>query len=445
MELPERFQAFIRSHALLSDPSSTTLLAVSGGLDSIVMAHLFHASGLPFSIAHCNFQLRGAESDEEAEFVSLLAASLGTPIFIKRFETTAYAAEHGLSTQVAARELRYAWFNELSTQHGFSQIATAHHLNDSVETLVLHLARGTGIRGLHGIPAKNARVIRPLLFATRTEIRAFAEAKHIMWREDSSNAGDAYTRNFIRHRIIPLLEEINPGFLHAAEQTMSRMAELEAINTFLTSHWWSENSTTEPDGSVRIALDKLSGVPHPGHFLFIFLEQKGFTPEQCRQLAAGLQGEPGLEVRSEKFRALIDRKDLMISSLAPQKPIIQVQDDDLMVRLPDGSKLFLMPTDTALPYPDGQTAIVVEAEKLVFPLLLRGWEPGDVFQPFGMGGQSQKLQDFFTNLKLSRIEKDQTWLLINGDGTAIWVVGYRPDERFRVGSAGDKFLKISIL
>jgi tRNA(Ile)-lysidine synthase len=441
----EHFQAFLHTHDLIPDPGSVTLLAVSGGLDSVVMACLFQQSGKPFAVAHCNFQLRGAESDADAEFVERLAEGWGVPFFIKRFETKAYAAEKGLSTQVAARELRYNWFAELCSENAYGRIATAHHLNDSVETLVLHFTRGTGIRGLRGIPVKNAQIIRPLLFATRAEIQTFAEAQRLEWREDSSNAGEQYTRNFIRHRVLPLLEEINPGFLSAAEHTMARMRETEEINRFFSERWWKEKSRTEPDGTVRIALSDLSEAPHVGHLLFLVLEQKGFTPEQCRQLAESVHGEPGMEVRSEKFRALIDRNDLIISPLEPGLPELHIQPDDLMVRLPDGSKMLLMPTDTALPYPDGQTGIVVDAGKLVFPLLLRTWQAGDVFQPFGMGGQTQKLQDFFTNLKLSRIEKERTWLLLNGDGAVIWVVGHRPDERFRVKTDSDNFLKIGIL
>lgn len=432
-------------HHLLPDSRSTTLLAVSSGLDSVVLVHLFRSLDLPFAIAHCNFQLRGAESEEDADFVRQLADAASVPFFIKCFETKSYAAENGLSIQVAARQLRYAWFKEICAQEGFGQIATAHHLNDSVETLVLHLARGTGIKGLRGIPAKNAEVIRPLLFATREEILEFAKAHQLPWREDSSNAGDDYTRNFIRHRVTPLLEEINPDFSRSAEKTMRRMGELESITGFLMEQWLQTNSRTEADGTMRISLTDLAATPHSAHFLYLFLEKKGFTPEQCRQLAEGLVKQPGLEIRSEAFVALIDRNYLIISPLTEQKPSISIQADDLMVRIPDGGRLMLMPAQPAPPYPDGKTDIVVDADKLVFPLVLRGWEAGDSFQPFGMDGKKQKLQDFLTNLKLSRLEKEQVNLLVNGDGAIIWVVGRRPDERFRVSEETLNTLKISYL
>lgn len=429
----------------LPHSATPTLLAVSGGLDSVVMARLFHMAGQAFAVAHCQFQLRGAESEEDAAFVQQLAESYGVPFFVRHFETKEYAVQQGVSTQVAARELRYAWFSELCDTHGFEYVATAHHLNDSVETMLLHLARGTGIRGLRGIPVRNGQVIRPLSFTTRAEIMAFAQEHGLLWREDSSNAGDAYTRNVIRHRLVPLLEEINPRFMLSAAETMARLAETEHIQQTLLQQWWQEKSRLESDGVQRIDKNDVLRLPHRAHVLFLLLEEKGFSPEQCRQLATGLHGEPGFEITSETHRVLIDRHDLIIGPLKAALPVLHIQADDLMLRLPDGRTLMLTPGAAAPPYPDGQTAIVVDSEKLVFPLQLRTWTPGDVFQPFGMGGQTQKLQDFFTNRKLSRLEKDRTWLLLNGDGAIIWVVGLRLDERFKVVPETDKALKMSIL
>ena len=313
MALLEQFKAFVRSTELIPDPTTTTLLAVSGGLDSVVMAHLFRLAGWPFAMAHCNFQLRGADSDEDAAFVQRLAETLAVPVFVKRFETSSYAAQNGLSTQVAARDLRYTWFAEICAEEAFEQVATAHHLNDSVETLVLHIVRSTGIKGLRGIPAKNAQVIRPLLFATRDDIRAFALEHQIDWREDSSNASDDYTRNFIRHRIVPLMQEINPDFLYSAQKMMGRMGELDDIISFFSAQWLREKSRQEADGTIRLALSDLAALPHTGHFLFLLLEKMGLSAEQCRQLGAGLQQQSGWEITTGEYRALIDRGDLIIS------------------------------------------------------------------------------------------------------------------------------------
>ena len=439
----QQFKAFIQSNELIPAANASTLLAVSGGLDSVVMAHLFRQAERPFAIAHCNFQLRGADSDEDEAFVRRLAELYEAPFFVKQFDTKVYADENGLSTQVAARQLRYAWFAELCTIEGYAQVATAHHLNDSAETLVLHFARGTGIKGLRGIPAQNAQVIRPLLFATREAISAYAAENGIAWREDSSNASDDYTRNFIRHRIMPPIQEINPGFLYSAQKMMARMGELEDITDFFLDRWLRENSRTEADGTLRFALSDLTVLPHTGHFLFLLLGKKGFTAEQCRQLGEDLLHQTGREIQSDQYRALVDRNDLIISPLVPQQPEVQVQADDLMVTLPNGARLMLMPAAPMPPYPDGREAILVDADELVFPLLLRGWQAGDSFQPFGMGGQSQKLQDYCTNGKLSRLEKERLWLLLNGDGKVIWVVGHRLDERFKIQRDDAAGLKIS--
>lgn len=445
MALLESFKAFVRNNELIPLPATPTLLAVSGGLDSVVMAHLFRQAEWPFAIAHCNFQLRGADSEEDAAFVRRLADAWHLPFFIKRFDTKDYAATHGLSTQMAARALRYNWFAELCVQEGYAQIATAHHLNDSVETTVLHLARGTGIKGLRGIPVQNGQVIRPLLFATRSEILDFAQTNHLEWREDSSNASDDYTRNFIRHQVMPLLEKINPEVLHTTQKMMQRMGELDDSIAFLLDQWVQVNGREASDGTLHIALNKLTEAPHTGSFLWLLLEKKGFSAEQCRQLAAGLGQQPGLELQTAEYRALVDRKDFIISPLTLKQPEILVQQDDLMLRLPDGGQLMLMAASPAPPYPDGRESVLVDAEKLIFPLRLRNWLPGDVFQPFGMGGQSQKLQDFFTNLKLSRMEKERIWLLVNGDEVVIWVLGYRLDERFKIRSNDAIGLKISYL
>ncbi len=394
MALPEQFKAFIRSNELISATHTTTLLAVSGGLDSVVMAHLFRQAGFPFALAHCNFQLRGADSDEDAAFVQRLAESLAVPFFVKCFETSSYAAKNGLSTQVAARDLRYAWFAEICAEEAFEQVATAHHLNDSVETLVLHVVRSTGIKGLRGIPAKNAQVIRPLLFATRDDIHAFALENHIVWREDGSNASDDYTRNFIRRRVVPLMQEINPDFLHSAQKMMGRMGELDDIISFFSEQWLREKSRREADGTIRLALSELAELPHTGHFLFLLFEKMGFSAEQCRQLGAGLQQQSGWEITCAQYRALIDRSDLIISPLVPKQPEVLVQADDLMITLPDGARLLLMPAAAAPPYPDGRDAILIDAGKLVFPMLLRGWQPGDAFSHSAWVGKARSCRIF---------------------------------------------------
>ena len=441
------FQQFVADHGL-SASASPTLLAVSGGLDSVVMAHLFREAGLPFGIAHCNFQLRGAASDADAAFVEKMAADWGLPFFLKNFDTSGWAVEQGVSIQMAARSLRYEWFKELCREHGYAHLATAHHLNDSVETLVLHFARGTGLKGLRGIPAQNQQVLRPLLAATRSEILAYAEAHAIAWREDSSNADDHYTRNFIRRQVLPRLQAINPGFLQSAQKMMARMEALSELTDGMVADFFERKMTPAPDGSLRMALSELRKVPYPTHLLFLFAEKKGFTEEQCRQMVEN-SDKTGLQIKAEKtgWQLLQDRGDLLFippTQVPADRPSsISIQSDDLLVTLPDGLRLLFTPAAAAPPFPDGRMSVLVDADKLQFPLHLRSWQPGDWFQPFGLGGQRQKLQDFFVNQKISRPDKARAKVLENGDGAIVWVLGYRSDERFRVRQETKNALKIT--
>ena len=446
MDLLEQFKNFVKTNRLLPD-DRPTLLAVSGGVDSVVMAQLFREAGYPFGIAHCNFQLRGAESDTDEIFVRQLAADFGVLFVVKHFETTVYAEKHGLSIQMAARELRYAWFRDIAAEHGFPRIAIAHNLNDSVETALLNFVRGTGLAGLAGIAVSLGDLIRPLLFAARPEIEAYARTHHLTWREDSSNASDDYARNFIRHQVVPRLEELNPSFLHTAERNLHWLRETGENLHFLLQNYFREETPAQNEFSIE--KQKLTQLPAPKQVLHEILKPCGFTGEQARQLADNFH-HVGLELYSNAgWRLLNDREKILIvppqSPIPNPQPLIPVVENDLMVSLPDGSRLVLMPTDTAVPFPDGRETILVDAAKLRFPLHLRPWRPGDAFQPFGMGGHSQKLQDFFTNLKLSRLEKEKVWVLENGDGAIIWVVGHRPDERFKVESKTANFLKISIV
>lgn len=459
MNLPEQFKSFVRYNRLLSG-NQPTLLAVSGGVDSVVMGHLFREAGFPFAVAHCNFRLRGTESDDDEIFVQQLAASWGTPFFTKRFQTKAYAEQHGLSIQMAARELRYSWFHELALEHGYNRIATAHNLNDSVETALLNFVRGTGLSGLGGIAmftsvnsslspsAGLMGMIRPLIFATRSDIETHAFTHQIAWREDISNVSDEYSRNFLRHRIVPLLEELNPNFLHTAARNLARLRETNENLQFLTRYFFRGGAFAASE--FFIDKHQLAKLPAPGQALQEMLKDCGFTGEQVRQVADHLE-HIGLELRSSSGWRLLNDRDKILLVLSPSSnptssPVVAtIQPDDLMVALPGGGRLVLMPAEVRLPFPDGRESVLIDAEKLRFPLFLRPWQAGDVFQPFGMGGHSQKLQDFFTNLKLSRFEKEKVRVLVNGDGAIIWIPGYRPDERFKVLPETRKFLKISYL
>lgn len=436
------------------NPSTRILLAVSGGVDSMVMLHAFHRLGLPFGIAHCNFQLRGAESDADADFVHETADRLSIPVFIERFDTATYAQEKGISTQMAARDLRYDWFAILAEQEGYQAVATAHNLNDSVETALLNFIRGTGLSGMTGISPRRDLWRRPMLFASREEILACAAANQISWREDSSNASDDYGRNMVRHHILPVMTALNPNVLFTAERNLARFQEAKDNLDYLTYQYLGIPQVVI-DGSVSsysIDKQKLTQLPAPRRVLREILKPHGFSEEQARQLAENLD-HVGLELRSSKgWQVLCDRAFLIVRNVLSEEhppstvyhpPSTIIYEDDLMVRLPDGISLVFMPVASDPPFPNGKNAVVIDRDKLTFPLNVRQWAEGDVFQPFGMQGKQQKLQDFFTNHKLSRIEKEEVWLLVNGDGTIIWVLGMRLDARFAVHATTVNALKVA--
>lgn len=432
MDFYKRFWEFVRIRKLFEEHQSV-LLAVSGGLDSMVLLHLMSKRHKRLAVAHCNFQLRGGESDGDAAFVQATTQALGVPYVEKTFDTSAYAAANGLSTQMAARYLRYDWFEHLCIDNAFDLIATGHHLDDHVETAWLHLIRGTGIRGLAGIPVVNGRVVRPLMFATRAEIEAYAAAENLIWREDSSNAEDHYARNAVRHHLLPMAKKLNPNLLATSARSMERLREAaDNLEFLLSRHLPAHTDATGCMYWEKAAIEQLPGRVQALTTLF---QPHGFDEEQMRQLAEGWNDTGKQWIAPGGVRLLNDRQHLILEAVAhtSNQVRIRVEADDLMVRLPGGATLFMMPASAGMDMPDGRTAIVAAADQLVFPLCVRTPKAGDAFQPFGMGGKHQKLQDFLTNAKLSRIEKENTLVLENGNREIIWVVGHRMDERYRAG------------
>ncbi|MEY3249650.1 MAG: hypothetical protein RL742_1693 [Bacteroidota bacterium] len=442
MALLQKFEHFVASRRLY-DGNKPMLIALSGGLDSVVLAHLWRASGRAAVLAHCNFGLRGEASGGDEAWVRALAEAWQTPFLARRFETAAYAETAGISIQMAARDLRYGWFADLLQEGDYAGVATGHHLQDAVETALLHWTRGTGLSGLTGIPVRNDAIVRPLLFATRDQILQYAEENELTWREDASNASDIYDRNYLRLHVLPHIEKLNPGFWAGAARSLQILTDTRDNYRFLLQQYAAQAAEWD-EGVQRFDIAALRSVPAPAALLYDLLHIHGFTADQLAQLAENLD-RTGFELHSPAgVRLLVDRSHLLVTRYAGDAPEpLRIEADDLLLRLRDGSRLILSPTTLDGPFPDGRMEIKVDAEKIKFPLLLRPWKNGDVFHPLGMDGRRQKLQDFFTNQKLSRHAKAQVLVLENADGAIIWVLGLRPDERFKIAPATRSALRFA--
>ena len=436
------FISFIEAKKLFSRDDQI-LLAVSGGIDSTVMAHLFHEAKFRFAIAHCNFSLRGNDSDEDAEFVKRLALKLNVRLFTEKFETEKYASQNGISIQMAARDLRYEWFGKIRQGHGFDYIATAHHLDDQVETFLINLIRGTGIAGLHGIPVKNGFIIRPLMFAFRKEIGWYASQNQVSYRTDHSNNEIKYLRNKIRHEVIPLLSGINAEFTPGLTETIRRIGEFEKIGNSSLEDWCKNAMKTDGhDNFTDIrSLLKMSPVEP---YAWALLSPYGFNETQVSNLLGCLEKENRKIFTSATHRLVKERGRLMISPIRPK-----TADKSFNVSLWGHKKSLKKPItllfervsnvkDYKIPATGNIASL--DFDKLNFPLTIRKWQQGDFFYPLGMK-RKKKLSDFFIDEKLSLADKELTWLLCSGNNI-VWIIGRRIDHRYRVTSATQQILHV---
>jgi tRNA(Ile)-lysidine synthase len=414
------------------------LLAISGGLDSMVMVHLFHKLPFEIAIAHCNFQLRGLESFEDQKFIQDYAEANEIQMFLTQFDTEAFANDYKLSTQVAARELRYNWFYELLETESYDYILTAHHADDNLETFLINLVRGTGLDGFTGIPSQNGKVIRPLLIFSRSEIEQYAKENTIEWREDSSNATDKYLRNNIRHNLVPILKDLNPDFLSSFQKTQNYLQESKAMvddASFLVYQEVAKEKGTE----IYFDINQLKKLPNYKSYLYHWFNGFGFLA--WSDIYDLIDGQSGKQVFSEEFRLLKNRDFLILSP-------INEEDDNGVYFIHKNQKEINIPLKLSFSKESvisllQNTTIFVDEDKLWYPLVLRRWKDGDVFQPFGMDGKSKKVSKFFKDEKLSLIEKEKTWLLCS-DNEIVWIVGLRQDERFKIKSTTNNILKIQL-
>lgn len=429
--------------------NSRLVIAISGGLDSVVLAHLCHKLNFNFALAHCNFNLRGKESDADEAFVLELGEQLDAEVFIQNFDTEAYAEENKCSIQMAARELRYDWFSELAQQLNFDYILTAHHADDNLETFLINFTRGTGLNGLTGIPELNDNIARPLLPFSREVIEAYAKAENIKWREDLSNASRKYLRNKLRHDVVPILKEINPQLLDSFQSTLAYLNDTADIVEESLNAVAKRAITDIDENHITFKISEFKKVNNPKAYLFEMFKNYGFS--EWNDIVNLLDAETGKYVTSSTHKLTKHREFLILTELCHSEqseestslnqPVtlsaVEVQKGQ--VQTPIGI-LFFDEADAI--FNNTKQSIYVDKAKLGYPLTLRVWQKGDGFQPIGMKGK-KKVSKYLKDEKLTPIEKENTWVLTSED-KIVWVVGRRADERFKVTDQTNKILKIEL-
>ncbi len=415
------------------------LIACSGGLDSTVLTRLFKELKFNISIAHCNFSLRAKESDGDEEFVKTLADKLSIPIFTKTFDTKQYAASHKVSTQMAARDLRYDWFNELCKNHSFDFVLTAHHLDDNLETFFINLSRGTGLRGLTGIPEINKNIVRPLLKFNREEILKYATDKNIQWREDSSNESTDYLRNKLRLEVLPKYKEVGNTVLQNFQQTQNHLQDSESlVKDYLVLI--QALVVTETKEGLQFNIEKLTDLPNTKALLYELFSPYGFTAWE--DIIGLLKAQSGKQVFSNTHRLLKNREDLLLTEILEKDGDIEnllISEDINEINSPIHLKFEKVEHFSEI----NKDTVFVDYQKLSYPLQLRKWKEGDDFHPFGMKGK-KKLSKFFKDEKLSLVAKEKIWVLCS-ENKIVWVVGMRSDSRFKVEDDTREILKIKLL
>lgn len=429
----ERF--YREMQRLVDEPSQYRyLLTVSGGADSVVLAHLFHQNKLSFTIAHCNFHLRGEESNRDMHFVQLLASSLQVPCLVQEFDTLALQKGSGQSIEMLARSLRYEWFAAVGKEYDY--IVTAHHANDALETTLLNLCRGTGLRGLASIPEQNGKIIRPLLSFSAAEIRRFAQVEHINFVVDSTNSEESIRRNKIRHTLVPILETLNPNLIQTYSRSRRILQEQHAF--FQRSLQQSKAAyLTEENGQFVIDIVRLEQNPDKNILLYELLNDFGFSAAIVEELKK--KKSIGTQFFSKEYSLLVDREKYIIQ---------QIKDDskeeryiDSMEELKRYFKVTLCSENTPVKFSRQNTILYIPEAMLTFPLTLRHWQEGDIFHPLGAKGK-QKLSDFFINRKIDLFAKKKVWLLCDRH-EIIWIVGHRSNEKYKMDkNKKSKYFKI---
>ena len=429
--IKERFREILLQHNF---PQHYYLLAISGGVDSMILLNLFRESSAKFQVAHCNFQLRGDDAIRDEEFVRDYCAKHTIPFHSVKFDVEVYQKTGNYSVEMACRNLRYDWFKEVQKVNNLDYLVTAHHLDDNLETFIINLSRGTGLKGLVGMQIDNGKIFRPLLEFTKSQLIAYAQENNLDWKEDYTNETDDYTRNKIRHHISPILKEIHPQFNTNFLQTLEFLNDnqqiiAQQIQLVKTSLFKGENP-------IRINVDELKKLNPLASYLHYLFESYGFL--STKELIKFLDSNTGSEIKSDTYRLIKDRNDLLLISIKNSiENEIQILDDFIEI---NSLNLKFVKSKN----PNEYATEIVDFTTISFPLKLRKVREGDFFYPIGMGGKKKLVNKFMKDLKLSKLEKENVWLLCDQNDQIIWIVNHRLDERFKTTQTSKNFLNITL-
>lgn len=423
--LPNIIPEFLKAHHI--DDSSKFLIACSGGVDSMMLAELFVQAGLKPALAHCNFMLRGDDADDDQKFVENYAKEKGLPLYTKNFDTTAFAKEKRISIQMAARDLRYTYFAFLQQTHSLEYLCTAHHADDSLETILLNLGRGTGLSGLSGMKPKRENILRPLLGFTKSELIEIADSLQLTWREDASNSKTDYQRNYIRHKVAPVFKDNFPGFDTGFKNTSKQLINDDALLNYLLSEK-IQSLVVEENDLLKMPIAELLKIK--GYHSLLHHWLKPYGNFDLASITASLEGKSGRVFANGQHELLVDRDFLILRQAK--------QDKNKAYYIIEGEEILESPFSLLLGEISAEDFEIsrsskhaaFDKDKLQFPLKLRKWKNGDSFYPLGMKGK-KKLSDFFIDQKLNLYEKEDIWIMLSGDDI-IWVINHRIDDRYKI-------------
>jgi tRNA(Ile)-lysidine synthase len=435
----KNFLSFIKQHELFTHQQNL-LVACSGGVDSMVLCDLLRQHQYNFAMAHCNFRLRGNESNADEQLVKHYAVLHGITVHVTHFDTDEYAAEKKLSIQLAARELRYQWFDDLLNEYNYDYLLTAHHAGDNTETVLMNFFKGTGIHGITGIALKRDKIVRPLLFAAKKEIVEYAGHHGISWREDASNASDKYARNFFRNRIIPQVEEMIPNASGNVNETIKHLQDAELL--YLQAIEFHRRQLLESrKQEIHIPVAKFAAVVPFETIAYELLKPFGFKAHQVGEIRQLLQAETGRYIACDTHRIIKNRRWLIIAPLAANDAEnIVIDEEDKKVLFPNGT--LQITNSLNKEFSKDLLTVTLDAKKLAYPLLLRKWKTGDYFYPLGMP-KKKKIARFMIDQKLSATDKEKLWVLVSSN-KIVWVVGHRIDDRFKITDVTKEVLKIRV-